>query len=144
MDETFEVHMRRLDGFRFEIEFGADSLLRTDEPAPLGQGAGPTPARLVAAAAANCLAASLTLCLQKMKIPLDRLEATARGTLVRNERGRLRIGRIDVRLDVHTPVDSAELSRCLSIFRDYCVVTESLIHGFPVEVEVAVSGAVPS
>ncbi len=39
--------------------------LVTDEPAPLGGAAGPNPSRLLGAAVANCLAASLPFAMRK-------------------------------------------------------------------------------
>ncbi len=55
----FSVQLRLLDGYKFEIDFGDAGHLFSDEPPPLGEGEGPNPSRLLAAAVANCLAASL-------------------------------------------------------------------------------------
>ena len=55
----FSVELRLLDGYKFEIDFGEAGQLFSDETPPLGEGTGPNPSRLLAAAVANCLAASL-------------------------------------------------------------------------------------
>jgi uncharacterized OsmC-like protein len=56
---SFSVQMRLISGFKFEIDFGDAGQVFSDEPPPLGEGDGPNPSRLLAAAVANCLAASL-------------------------------------------------------------------------------------
>ena len=56
---------------------------------------------------------------------------------MRNERNRLRVGRIQV--DVHLGVAAAELkllARALAQFADFCVVTQSVRAAFPVDVRV--------
>lgn len=140
MKETFEVRLKHLAGYRFEVDFQLpqDTRWVTDEGPPLGSAAGPAPSGLVAAAAANCLSASLLLCLQKMKVPVDGLSAVVQGRIARNERGRWRLAGLKVRLEVETSADEAEVDRARAIFRDYCIVTESLQTGFPVESEVVV------
>jgi uncharacterized OsmC-like protein len=121
------------------VAFGLDGVpdLTLDEPPPLGEGRGPNAARLIAAAVGNCLAASLTFCLRRSRIQVRQLRATVEGTFARNERGRLRIGEIRVKLapDV-APEDRDRMSRCLDLYEDFCIVTESVRNGFPVTVEV--------
>jgi uncharacterized OsmC-like protein len=58
--------LTREEGFRFRVRFDQDGMgeLVTDEPPPLGQGRGPDPSRLLAAAIGNCLAASLLFCIE--------------------------------------------------------------------------------
>ncbi|HEX9913983.1 MAG TPA: OsmC family peroxiredoxin, partial [Candidatus Bathyarchaeia archaeon] len=66
-DKTFSVSMRRLDGFRFEVDFGLEGVppMVMDEPAPVGGDSGPNASKVLAAAMGNCLTASLLFCLQK-------------------------------------------------------------------------------
>lgn len=134
------VTATRTEGFRFDVEFdaapGAPHLVM-DEPAPLGGSAGPNAADLVSAAVANCLAASLLMCLQKSRVAIAGLSATATARIERNEKGRLRIAGIDVHIDPGTvPEDAAKLERCLGLYEDFCIVTASLRQGIPVEVHV--------
>jgi len=77
----------------------------------------------------------LLFCLRRSRIPVKQLRVTVAGTLVRNERGRLRIGEIRVSLapDI-TPEDRDRIGRCLDVFEDYCIVTESVRQGIPVTV----------
>jgi organic hydroperoxide reductase OsmC/OhrA len=57
--------------------------------------------------------------------------------MVRNQRGRLRIGGLKVRLapDVRAE-DRERIGRCLDLFEDFCIVTQSVREGLKVEVEV--------
>lgn len=138
MSDSFTLQLRRLEDYRFEADFGDDiPPLQVDEPPPLGAGAGPNPSRLLAVAVGNCLAASLLFCLGKSRVEVQEMRAEVRGELRRNERQRLRIGRLEV--DLHLAVseeDAPRLKRCLGLFEDFCVVTATVRQGVPVQVRV--------
>ena len=136
----FSVELEQREGYEFMVRFdrpkAAELLL--DEPPPLGEGHGSNAARLVAAAVANCLSASLLFCLRgKFKQNPGPIRAMATGTLERNEKGRVRIAAIDVVLSLGEQKESlAHLDRCLEQFQDFCLVTESVRRGIPVSVKV--------
>ncbi len=135
----FTVELEQLEGYEFKIRFGGDQMgdLLSDEPEPLGHGKGPNPSRLLTAAAANCLSASLLFCITKNEPPAGSIKASAVCTLARTDNGRLRIGNIQVELALDGALEgSARASRCLTLFEDFCVVTASLREGFPIGVEV--------
>lgn len=146
MAETqFALELTLQSGYAFTVGFGQEGVreLTVDEPPPLGAGTGPNAARLIAAAVGNCLGASLLFCLRRSRIHVKRLRVAVEGTLVRNERGRFRIGEIRVKLAPHVPPEERDrLGRCLEVFEDYCVVTESVREGIPVAVEVAAAPVV--
>jgi organic hydroperoxide reductase OsmC/OhrA len=128
------------DGYRFLVDFHMDGVpaLVMDEPAPLGRDAGPNAARVLAAAIANCLSASALFCLRKAHVQVDGMRTSATASLVRDQRGRLRVGAVNVRIQPQvTSGDAGRISRCLDLFEDYCVVTQSVRAGLPVSVEVA-------
>ena len=136
----FVVSLELLDDYEFRVSFDDADVepLRTDEAPPLGKGTGPSPSRLLAAAVANCLAASLAHCLRRARVEVAQLTATATVSLGRNDRGRLRIQRVDVRLEPRVDAEhAAQLARCTSVFQDYCTVTASLREGFEIGVDVA-------
>ena len=139
MSEQFTVSLALRDGYAFDVAFaeGEGPSLVVDELPPLGEANGPNPARLLAAAVGSCLSASLLFCLRKSRVEITQLRTTVDGTIVRNERGRLRIGGLHVRLapDV-TPEQRERMGRCLDIFQDFCIVTESVRDGIAVDVEV--------
>lgn len=124
--------------FRVKFDWPGNAELLLDEPEPLGHRHGPNAARLIAAAVGNCLSASLVFCLRtKFKQNPGPLRATVTGQLARNERGRMRIGGLSVRIELAEGAEALQhLERCMAQFEDFCVVTESIRHGIPVDVEV--------
>jgi len=142
MEETREhrVELRLVRGYEFVATFADGNGLESmvfDEPPPLGEGSGPNAAALLAAAVGNCLSVSLAFCLRKMRLePID-LTATAVAHVTRNEQGRFRVTGIDVELAPQLRDDDpARLDRCERLFEDFCVVTESVRRGIPVNVKV--------
>src|SRR5688572_13636200 len=107
-ERVARVRLDFADGMRFTASFpelpGALPLTLDEEP-PLGGGAGPNPAAVLASAVGGCLAASLLFCLRKARIAPDHLSADVAAHIVRNDAGRFRVGRIDVELvlDVDDP-----------------------------------------
>jgi uncharacterized OsmC-like protein len=140
--DPFSVSLTLLDGYAFRIDFDDASLepLHTDEPRPLGGGNGPSPSRLLAAAVTSCLASSLLYCLRRSRVEVKDLKAKATVTLGRDTRARMRVERIAVELEPDVAAAHADqLSRCTSVFEDYCTVTASIREGIPVEVTVGTS-----
>lgn len=138
-ESTFTIDLLQQADYRFEARFDDPALppLVTDEPPPLGEGAGPNPARLLGAAVANCLAASLLFSLRKFRNEAEPLSAAATVTLARNAQNRLRIGRIAVDLHLAAPAAAVKsLDRVLAQFEDFCVVTQSVRAGITVDVRV--------
>lgn len=135
----FTIHIDQLEGYAFRTRFDKDQFaeLLTDEPPPLGKDSGPNPARILAAAVGNCLAASLLFCLSKAGAKPKGMSAEVKVELVRNENKRLRIGALDVTLHPDLPDGEAALGSCLDLFEDFCVVTQSVRQGLDVRVHVA-------
>jgi uncharacterized OsmC-like protein len=142
MVESTEVSidLEQLEGLEFRVSWDWDTAppLLVDEPAPVGRQFGPNATRLVAAAVGDCLSASLAFCLHRSHVEVRGLKTRVALTLARNERGRLRIGDLAVRIELPPDLepDAVGLERCLGLFEDYCVVTESIRRGIPVGVEV--------
>jgi len=135
----FTLHLEQVEEFEFKVRFDWPDVpdLLLDEPAPLGSQAGPNAARLIAAGIANCLSASLLFCLQKSRSTPESVGATVTGHIDRNNEGRLRLVGIDVDLKLTgIPGDRSRLVRCLSLFEDYCVVTQAVRDGIPIGVRV--------
>jgi organic hydroperoxide reductase OsmC/OhrA len=136
----FSLELVQEHDYAFSVRFDRPGMaaLALDAQPPLGQGQGPDAERLIGAAVANCLTASLLFCLQgKFNNTPGPLRAQVRGELTRNAQGRLRIGRLDVTIRLDDDAASLKhLDRCLAQFEDFCVVTESVRQGIPVGVRV--------
>jgi uncharacterized OsmC-like protein len=134
----FDLSIEHQTGYEFRVIFDKPTHppLRIDEPPPLGEDQGPNPARLLAAAIGSCLSASLAFCLNRAELPLAGLTAKVHVDLVRNERKRLRIGGVRVELHPRLASTAGDPSACLERFEDFCIVTESVRAGVPVEVSV--------
>jgi uncharacterized OsmC-like protein len=137
-DGSFSVEVTLRDGYEMSVEFGVPGVrsLTVDEPPPLGEEAGPNPARLLGAAVGSCMSASLLFCLRRARVEVDGLRASVEGTIVRNERGRMRIGELRVKLQPSVDADDPRMARCMELFEDFCIVGQSVRAGIPLTVEV--------
>jgi organic hydroperoxide reductase OsmC/OhrA len=137
--EQVKVTLTQISDYSFNVSFDGTDIpdLLTDEGAPLGGGKGPNPSRMLMAAIANCLSASLLFAMRKYKNLPGTIRAEVRGTLGRNAEGRIRVQHVDV--DLHLP-DAAEsydqFERILQQFENFCVVTESVRSGIEIAVQV--------
>jgi len=135
----FTIHLEQKENYQMNVRFDWDKAadILVDEPPPLGEAAGPNAARLVAAAAANCLSASLLFCLTKKETPANSLRTEATCIMVRTENKRLRIGGMEVKLTINDELaGSNKFARCKDLFEDFCTVSASLRQGIPIKVSV--------
>lgn len=141
--EAAVVSLELQQGYQFLVDLGeAFEPLLMDEPVPLGAGTGPNASAILGAAVGNCLSASLVYCLRRAHIEVEGLRTEVEVVPVRNEKGRLRIGSVRVRLHpVLAEGPQGRIDRCLELFEDFCVVTESVRGG--IEVDVSVDPARP-
>lgn len=135
-EKTVQVELVQQHDYVFEARFGdAVPSLRCDEPAPLGQGTGPSPVQLLTAAVANCLSDSLLFALRKFKQSPEPIRCVATSEVGRNAEGRVRVLGMHAVLHLGVAAEGLEhLDRVLSSFEAYCTVTQSV--GLPVRVEV--------
>ncbi len=139
IDSPIRIHLEQESDYAFRVHFDDAALasLLTDEPAPLGHDLGPNPSRMLLAAIANCLVASLLFALRKHRNEPGRLVAEITAAPRRNEQGRWRIPAASVTLRLPgRAADLRSLDRVLAQFEDFCIVTQSVRHG--IEVDVAV------
>lgn len=138
----FTIQMEQLDDFQFNVKFDLPKAQQVlmDEPPPLGGDEGPNASRMLTAAAANCLSASLLFCLTKSfdQMPARALRTEATCRLERDEKKKLRIGGLEVKLILNEELEQAvRLKRCMDLFEDFCVVSASIRQGIPIDVEIA-------
>jgi uncharacterized OsmC-like protein len=135
----FSISLDSVQNLELRVKFDQTKLddLVVDEPAPLGEGKGLDPGRLLAAAIGGCLSASFLFCAQKLRLNMKGLHADIKVAHARNEKGRLRIGKIDV--EIHPRLeepDDQKLQRCIDLYEDFCVVTQSVRKGVDISVKV--------
>lgn len=137
-EDTSRLQLRQRRDYQFVNRFDAAvPELLSDEPAPLGQGAGPSPLQLLGAAVGNCLAASLLFALRKHKQHAEPIGCDVQVDTARNAEKRLRVGAIAVRLTLGANAAQIEhLQRILDSFEDFCTVTASIRPAIPVQVQV--------
>jgi len=135
----FTISVDQVQDYEFRVKFDKPELpdLIMDEPPPLGEDRGPNPSRVLAAAIANCLCASLLFCAKRARAELGPIHAEAKVQIVRNEHKRLRVGKVEVVIDPHLPeAEKEKARRCLEIFEDFCIVTQSVREGIDIAVSV--------
>jgi len=138
-EKTFRVEVEQEKDFVFKVDFGIEGVedLIMDEPEPVGGGTGPNAERLIAAAIGNCLSASLLFCLRKSKVEVSGMQAKVEGVVARNEEGRWRIRELNVELTPETEGEGEkQLERCIGIFEQFCVASQSIRQGIPINVKV--------
>ncbi len=127
------------DGYKFNVDFDMNYIpsILVDETKPDGEGLGPNPPRLLAAAVGHCMSSSLIFCLKKARIPIEEIKTIVTTNLFRNQIGKLRIRSIDVQISLKVnKEDEPRVPRCLTLFEDYCTVTQSIRKGIEVNVNV--------
>jgi uncharacterized OsmC-like protein len=137
-NESVTVRLAQRHDYQFDVQFGGSvPALLADEPPPLGQGQGPSPVQLLAAAVGNCLSDSLLFALRKFKQNPDPLQCEVAAEVGRNVEGRLRVLAMQATLTLGRPAAALEhLERVLGTFESYCTVTQSIAQGIPVRVQV--------
>jgi uncharacterized OsmC-like protein len=138
MSEPISVTITRQDRYKFLVDFG-DGIATTvaDLPPPLGEGAGPSPEHLLAAAVANCMSASFLFALAKFKEDPGRLTATVSCEMGRNDKNRVRVTGLNVAISLGVaPETLGHLDRALAQFEDFCTVSQSVRAGIPLTVTV--------
>lgn len=137
-ESSVTVRLQQRHDYQFDAHFdtGVPDLL-ADEPAPLGQGLGPSPVQLLAAAVGNCLSASLLFALRKYRQTPEPLRCDVTAEVGRNAEQRMRVRHLDARLTLGVAATELQhLDRVLVQFEGFCTVTESIRQGIPVTVSV--------
>lgn len=140
MEESFTISIKKTGPIQFTTTFDKDfpELLFDEDKAVGGEEKYPNPSRVLVSAVAACLSASLTLCLNKARIPTDEMETRAMCTIGQNEEGYQRISQIDVKIipKWDSEVNMKKKARCAKIFKSLCVATNAVINEVPVNVDV--------
>ena len=138
-DDGIRIVLEQEGPYAFKVNFEGTALeaLHTDEPAPLGGGAGPGPSAMLLTAIANCLGSSLVFALRKFKNAPSPIRAEIVGHRARNAEGRLRIPHAEVTIHLgDKAADLEHFDRVMAQFEQFCVVTQSVREGISVDVKI--------
>ena len=131
-----ELELKWLGELRFDLHIRGTHQFIVDDTE--GTDVAPSPVDLLLGAVSSCLASSFTFCVGKVRAELNGLKVTANAEISRVE-GYLRVTNIDVNLYPQFKEEEdlkKKEDRCISIFRNYCTITESVVRGVPVNVSV--------
>jgi organic hydroperoxide reductase OsmC/OhrA len=135
----YTVSLEQIADYEFRVKLDKEHYkeIEMDEPPPLGHDKAPNAGRLLAAAVGNCLSASLLFCSRKSKVSIEKIRTKVTVQIVRTENRRQRVGKLLVEIDPQVAQEQrAEALRCMGIFEDYCVITQSVRRGIEVEVKI--------
>lgn len=137
------TEIERVENFQFRAKYDlpkAMELIMDEPPQFGGDGAGPNASRVLASAIGQCLSSSLIFCLNKARIPAGGLKTVINTKIARNEDNLLRVVNIDVEmnLELEDPAQTQKSERCMELFEKYCIVTDSIRNGIPINVNVKI------
>jgi uncharacterized OsmC-like protein len=135
----FKISIDQVDGYELRVKFDKEhhAPMTVDEPAPLGKDSASDASRLLAAAIGSCLSASLMFASRKPGLALGPIHTGVKVEIVRNEKRRLRIGKIFVEIDAGLKPEDIEKARAVAaVFEDFCTVTASVRQGIPIETSI--------
>ena len=112
--------------------------INVDEPASFhGTDLGPSAVEYLLIGIGGCLGTTFIFCLQKNNIELETFEVVVDGNVSHTgPKNRLRLENVDVDLKF-TPKEASsdfEINRCVKEFTQYCLVTNSIANGLPINV----------
>jgi uncharacterized OsmC-like protein len=145
-ENLIRTKLERVNDYQFRVKFDSPRIpdLVIDEAEPVGRSAGPNPSRLLSAAVAHCLSSSLMFCLARSRISVNDLTASVETLIRRNEKGRWRVAGLKVKLSPSMNADDLPRSKqCLEIFEDFCILTQSVRKGIPVDVDIEMNSSEP-
>ncbi len=123
--------------------------LQLDEPESFhGNDSGPSSAEYFGVSIGGCLGTSFAYCAKHVDLPLKAIKVTMDVEVHHDEgegsggRGPLRITGVkaDIAVTLQNDDDADVLDLCIESFKKYCVVTQSVMKGIPVDVKVTKRG----
>ncbi len=137
MAEETVVRLAQAERYRFNVSFEGPRVapVVVDEPPPTGGGAGPNPAQSLAVAVGHCMSSTLYACFERSRVSVKPISTVVRPVFGRNDRGRLRVVRLEVAIDAEpvNETDRPQVEHCLSIFEDLCPVSGAVRDGAKIE-----------
>lgn len=114
--------------------------IHIDEPETFhGTDLGPSSVEYILIGIGGCLGSTLAFCLKKYDIEIKELEINVNGTLSHSgPLKRLRLIKVDtdIFLSTKNTDKTKEIDECIMNFKEHCVVSNSIIKGLPIDVNV--------
>jgi len=133
--EKVGVELEYLGDVDFKVKFGhgaIDDLVIAASRVPEDQGGG-VARKLLATSVMYCMAGWLFTLLQKTRVDVDALKASAEVTMSKDESGRDFVDKIDMQIQVQiSDEDVNAFERCKSIVDRGCLISRSLMRGVKV------------
>jgi uncharacterized OsmC-like protein len=139
-EETrFAISLEHAQDGKVTVRFDWDEVpgVVLDELAWLDEQRTPHATLILATALGNCLGVSLLSCLHKLQVEPQGIQTTVSGAIACSERGRAQISHLDVQISLGGADHLASrLKRCLELDDEYCLITESVRAGIPINIHV--------
>ncbi|MHA1372577.1 MAG: OsmC family protein [Promethearchaeota archaeon] len=138
-----KIHLKWIGNIGFNASTRQFNEILIDEPAEFhGDDRGPSSVEYLGISIGGCIGTSFAYCLKRMELNVDEfdVDVDVKMTHVESEEGNpLRIVKINVNINVKLldgDDDEDLLNLCIKSVKKYCVVTQSIMRGIPVEISV--------
>jgi uncharacterized OsmC-like protein len=135
--EPSQAELAQVERFEFRATFpgGPYGPFLVDEAPPVGHDAGPNPVRTLALAVGHCMSSTLVSTCERAHVAIVPVRTSVRATVGRNDRGRLRVQRLEVEIATgpRDPADAERFAHCVEVFPDYCTVSGAVRAGIPID-----------
>ena len=111
-----------------------------DEPESFhGDDQGPSPIEFFLIGTGSCIASSLIFCLNKNNIKFSNYEVVVEGKL-KHKGPNLLLKLVKILIQIKFNIDDeksrSKVDYCKSIFQSHCPLSDSIMHGIPIELEI--------
>lgn len=136
-----KVTLKYSENLHFTASARHFSDMDLDEPESFhGTDIGPSPVEYFLIGIGGCLGSTFAYCLQKQDVEIDLLEVVVDGQLKHTgPKMGLKLVNIEAELLItaKNEASSDKIEQCIKNFRDYCIVTNSITQGVPLDVKVS-------
>lgn len=136
-----KITSRWINGVGFKAKVRHFPEIWIDEPPQFhGSDRGISSVEFMLVAISGCLGSSIAYCFRNLQVEMEGCEIEVNGKMTHPNGLPLRIVGVSARIDVTlAPGQDAEhVALCVEKFKQYCVVTQSVVRGIPADIEVNV------
>ena len=129
-----------IDDFGFTTKVRHFKNFLIDEPFSFkGRDRGPSPVEYILIGIGGCLGISFIHCSKKNNLKINKLNIIVDGKMIHNPpSNQLQLVNVSVELNIvqFEKKEKKKLEKCINTYRKYCIVSNSLIKGLPIDVNV--------